>query len=205
MKSEDFRGLDKAVASYLVTPGSSNALAIMREARRIELSCSGISKDLATAHKKDARSLHDATLTLESDPEIVNRNMVARVISGFFPVLNSIEEFRSMEDRGLWDLVISGMGILSEIATSTQYLEATRISTKAHNERALLDIEDRLFYMSGSSGMDLTVTGPIIEGFLDEIRTIDIPIRMRPFVPFILWNMITILSYKQLKDEISGK
>ena len=107
-----------------------------------------------------------------------------------------------MEDRGLWDIVINGMGILSEIATSTQYLEATRITAKAHNERALLKIEDRLFSMSASSGMDLWETGPMIEDFLDEVRGIDIPIRMRPFIPFILWNMITILSYKQLKDEI---
>lgn len=198
--------LDEALAHYLMRPDSRAALNMAREARtvRIDAELSG-RKDIAnlcTDHHNDCLKLHDAVLTLESDPEIVKRNLVARVISGVFPVLNAVEEFRSFEDRSVWDMLINSFGVLSEIATATQYLEATRLSASAHNERVLVEIEERMVRMARLTQGDLKDKTELIENFLDSVREIKINPREKPLVPFVIWSLIVMISYKHLKERI---
>ena len=155
---------------------------------------------LAASHHEDCIKLHDAALTLESDPEIVGRNLTARVISGIFPVLNAIEEFRSFEDQTVWDMILNSLGVVAEVATATQYLEATKLSASAHSEMALVEVEERLVRLAENTEGDMEEKIALIEDFLDEVRDLNIPPRKKPFVPFVLWLLITVVSYKQLQD-----
>jgi hypothetical protein len=200
----DFKGLDNALAQFMMTPTSGEALRMSREARNIRIRADAIEDEvlsrLAEEHYGDCLRLHDSILTLESDPEIVSRNLAARVISGVFPVLNAFEEFRSFEDKTVWDMVINSLGVLAEIATATQYLEATKLSSSAHAERALVEVEERLARMAENTGEDIEEKVSLVEDFLDEVRSLNLAPRKKPFVPFILWLLITVLSYKQLQD-----
>lgn len=206
MSGVSSEGIDSSVARYLMKPGSRQALKMAREARLLEVAVSQRENDevseLAREYRSDCLKVFDSALTLESDPEIVKRNLVARVISGVFPVLNSIEEFRSLEDRSFHDMLINSFGILAEIATATQYLESTKLSANAHFERALVDIEERLVEMSSHTEGDREEKIVSIEDFLDELRELKISTREKPFIPFLLWSMIAILSYRQLKSQL---
>ncbi len=204
MKGLDSEGMDRALAQFMMTSTSKDALRMIREARSIVITVEGsenvLVSDLASAHYHDCLKLHDACLTLEADPEIVGRNLTARIISGIFPLLNSIEEFRSFEDRTVWDMVINSLGIVAEVATATQYLEATRLSANAHSESALVKIEERLVRIARNNEGDLEEQISLIEEFMDEVRGLNINPRKKSFIPFILWLLISVISYKQLKD-----
>ncbi len=198
--------LDRAVASYMMKPDSRAALRLAREVRTIMVEAGSdgneLVAELCRRNHEDCLKLHDAVLTLESDPEIVKRNLVARAISGIFPVLNAVEEFRTFEDRAVWDVVINSIGVLAEIATATQYLESTRLQANAHNERSLVEIEERLVQLARGTEDDHLEKIAIIEEFLDEVRDIQMAPREKPIVPFIIWSMISVISYKELKDHL---
>ena len=130
----------------------------------------------------------------------MGRNLTARVISGIFPVLNAIEEFRSFEDQTVWDMILNSLGVVAEVATATQYLEATKLSASAHSEMALVEVEERLVRLAENTEGDMEEKIALIEDFLDEVRDLNIPPRKKPFVPFVLWLLITVVSYKQLQD-----
>ncbi len=206
MTEMDSEGMDRALAQFMMTSTSKNALRMVREARLIvigvEASENVMVSDLASAHHNDCLKLHDACLTLEADPEIVGRNLTARVISGIFPVLNALEEFRSFEDRTVWDMVINSLGVIAEVATATQYLESTRLSANAHSERALVEIEERLVRIARNTERDLEEQISNIEEFMDEVRGLNINQRKKPIIPFMLWLLISVVSYKQLKDAM---
>lgn len=205
MTDMDFNELDKALAQFMMTPTSREALRMSREARNIRIMADSSENEvlskIAEEHHGDCLKLHDSILTLESDPEIVNRNLAARVISGIFPALNAFEEFRTFEDRTIWDMVINSIGVMAEIATATQYLEATKLSSSAHAERALVEVEERLVKMAENTGENIEEKISLVEDFLDEVRSLNLAPRNKPFVPFILWLLITVLSYKQMKGN----
>ncbi len=154
----------------------------------------------AKGFHSDCLMLYDSILTLESDPEIVKRNMIARAISGIFPLLNTIEEFKSMEDRSKWDLLMNGIGILAELAQATQYLEATRLAASAHSERALVKVEERLVELALNGAGDIDTKISAIQDFLDNVRRLNVPPREKPLITFLLWTFISVLSYRRLKD-----
>ena len=198
--------LDQAVALCLVEPSSFSALTMVREARKIayltKRGSDGPLAEEAEGFHSDCLMLHGSLLTLESDPEIIKRNMIARVISGIFPLLNTIEEYTSIEDGTPWDMLLNGMGILSEMAQATQYLEATRLSAIAHTERELVRVEERLVYLAMSSGGDLDGKVLEVHTFLDRVRELSVPPREKPLITFLLWSFISVLSYRRLKDLI---
>ena len=208
MSEISLKGVDRSVAEYMMRPSSRVALKMAREARMVEVRARESGDDeimeLAKEYRSDCMKVFDSTLTLESDPEIVKRNLVTRVISGVFPVLNAVEEFRSFEDKSFYDMLFNSFGILAEVATATQYLEATKLSANAHFERALIEIEERMVEMADHSKGGLDEKIVTIEDFLDEVRDLGVPTKEKPFIPFILWALIAVLSYKKLKDEIEN-
>jgi hypothetical protein len=208
MSSISSEGLNRALAQFMMTSTSRDALRMAREARSLRIEAEAEGNEslsmLAASHHEDCLMLHDASLTLEADPEIVGRNLTARVISGIFPVLNAIEEFRSFEDQTFWDMVLNSFGIVAEVATATQYLEATKLTASAHAERALVEVEERLVKLAENTGGDMEEKIALIEDFMDEIRSLSIPPRKKPFVPFLLWILITVVSYKQLQDVLQS-
>jgi len=198
--------LDIALAKFLIEPSSRCAVEMQRSARQMmfEARIKGDAQieKMAREHMKDCMMLHDAVLTLESDPEIVKRNITARVISGAFPLLNTFEEFGSLEDKTLFELLTSTLGIVSEVATATQYLEGTRLSAMAHTERALLKLEDRFteLLMEREHGSRKELDG--VERLMDGLRELDLPPRERPFIPLLLWTLISVISYRKLKEVL---
>ncbi len=199
-------GLDRAVALCLVKPSSTATLDMVREARKVmflnlETSDEDLMKEAKGFHS-DCLMLHDSILTLESDPEIVKRNVIARVISGIFPLLNTIEEFRSMEDRTNWDLLMNGIGILAELSQATQYLEATRLIANAHSESALVRVEERLVVLARNSAGDIDSKISAIQDFLDNVRRLNLGPREKPLITFLMWTFISVLSYRRLKDAL---
>jgi hypothetical protein len=126
--------------------------------------------------------------------------MIARVITAIFPIMNSIEDIRNIAEKDVYDMLMNGLSTASEILTATQYLEGTRISARAHFERSLVGLEQRLsellFEREGhvSKGLDT------LEQFMDSLRKINVPPREMSFIPFLLWTMIVVLSYKQAKN-----
>jgi hypothetical protein len=203
MNETDSESMDNALARFMMTPGSRAALEMVRGARSLRNKLEG-SRDqelvrLVEEHHNDCMRLHDASLTLEADPEILGRNLTARVISGIFPVLNAIEEFRSFEDQTIYDMILNSLGIVAEVATASQYLEATRLSANAHSERELVKVEERLVKLSMNTEGDLDEKTAGIEDFMDEVRSLKIPHRKKPMIPFLLWILISVVSYKQLK------
>ncbi len=204
MVEDVMEGLDRAVAICLVKPSSAAALTMVREARKVTLrptvtSDEGLLEEAKGFHA-DCLMLHGSILMLESDPEIVKRNVIARAISGIFPILNTIEEFRSMEDRSHWDLLMDGIGILAELAQATQYLEATRMTANAHSESALITVEERLVVLARRGGGDIDSKISAIEDFLDDVRRLNLGPREKPLITFMMWTFISVLSYRRLKD-----
>lgn len=197
-------GIDEAMAKVLIQPSSSNALIMVREARRLkvlaEVGNDQVLVDRADIHLKNCKELHTIILTLESDPEIVKRNILARAISGIFPILNTIEEIKSLEDQTPFDLLMNGLGIVSELAQATQYLEATRLSSLAKSESALIRVEERLVELTLETPGDPEKELKSVEDFMDSVRALKMNTRDRPFIPFILWIFISVISYKRLKD-----
>jgi len=198
------KGVDKTMAKVLVQPSSPSALEMVREARRWKAIAIADKKEKLVmkvqGHLDNSIELYNVILTLESDPEIVKRNMLARAISGIFPLLNTIEEFRSFEDQTTFDMLMNGMGIISELAQATQYLEATRLSSLAHTERALVKVEQRLADLALETPGDVNLEMDAIEGFIDSVRSLDMNTRDRPFIPYMLWMFICVISYKRMKD-----
>lgn len=194
--------LDESIALMLVEPSSKAALKLIRtvDVLRLSVDDNTALAALSSLHD-DAMELQDVVLTLETDPEMVKRNMLARVISGVFPVLNTIEEFRSFEDKGFIDLFIDSMGVVSEVATATQYLESTRLSSAAHLERNLVKVEARFIELAASSAKAPLESALLVQGFMDDIRMHDLPTRQKVFLPFLLWMIIIVLSYKKVKEN----
>jgi hypothetical protein len=202
---EDLKELDEKMAVMLVEPSSMAALFFIRSVDLLRTSVKEADElELISVLHDDSMELHEVLLTLETDPEIVKKNMLARVISGVFPFLNSIEEFWSLEDKDLPDLLLDSIGVISEIATSTQYLEGTRLLAAAHFERNLVKVEERFVDIARSAGGDTRSKFHQIHSFLDDLRKLDIPSREKAFVPFLLWTIVIVLSYIKVKNVMMG-
>ncbi|MFW3146111.1 MAG: hypothetical protein ACMUIE_04790 [Thermoplasmatota archaeon] len=198
----DRERLDKAMAMMLITPSSKSTLDVVRAVSYLRAYASENGVTQLEALHGDLLELHDVVLTLETDPEIVKKNMLARVMSAVFPFLNALEEFETLEDKTGLELLMDSLGIVSEIATATQYLEATRLSASAHLERSLVKVETRMTEMAlagvGEPGEKMVS----VFKFMDDIRTIDIKNSQKPFIPLLLWISIVVISYKRVKESM---
>jgi hypothetical protein len=198
------QGVDEAMAKLLVQPSSENALAMVRATRRLKVLSEQEGKkeiaERADVHLQNSMDLHGMVLTLESDPEIVERNILARVISGIFPAMHTIEEFTTHEDRSPYDIIMNALGVVSELAQATQYLEGTRLLSLANSERALVRVEQRLVDLALETPGEPDKELDSVESFIDSVRGMELNPRDRPFIPFMLWIFISIISYKRLKD-----
>ncbi len=206
MGSEVFTAVDEAVAIFLVSPSSANALSIIRKARRIQAVLSVYHDKehvrIVKRFQEDAHKLHDSILTLETDPQIVKHNLLARVITAVFPVMNTLEDLRNIGDKDIYGMFMNGLSTVAEISTATQYLEGTRVIALAHFERAMVSIESRLSEII-MNGVEKVPDGlDALENFTDSLRNVDIPPRERPFLPFVLWTLILVISYRELRSTI---
>ncbi|MGA1822323.1 MAG: hypothetical protein ACMUIG_07335 [Thermoplasmatota archaeon] len=194
------KDLDEAVAIFLAAPDSKGALRIAREARALSHDGGDLEDRCADLHET-ALSLHRSAVILESDPEIVKKNTLARLLASIMPALNTWEEIRSMEDRGPEEVIVNILGIISEVATGTQYLESARMNTMAHFEEEMVRIEERMAEIAARSGDNVPEKIRAVEVFLDGIRARNMKPMERPLAAFSLWILLMILSYKRIKDS----
>ena len=193
--------LDKAVALFLMRPSSHNALEIVRATRRISLLEDDHGPNIQGL-MRDASALYRSAIIMESDPEIIKRNTLARVLAGLGPVLSGWEEIKTLEDRR-WDEILMSVGsVVSEVASSTQYLETARLTTRLHFKEELFGIEERMIRLAREhGGADKEKLGSI-EGYIDGImEKVDVP-REKPLLVFSLATVIMVISYRLYKENI---
>ncbi len=206
MKEISSKGIDEAFAVFLVESTSGHALRMVREARKLKVMVrDGVRMDLLDPVEvliQDCLNLHGAILTLESDPEIVKRNILARVISAVFPLMNTLEDLRTFDQKDAYDMFMNGLSTIAEISTATQYLDGTRLAATAHFESAMVEIENRMSELvMDTEGEDLEQLAEL-HGFLDSLRSLSLPTRQKPLIPFLLWLAIAVISYRKVKDRI---
>jgi hypothetical protein len=204
MKEISSKGIDEACALFLMESTSGHAHNMVREARKLKITVrDGGREDLLDPVEvliQDSLKLHSAILTLESDPEIVKRNILARVISAVFPLMNTLEDLRTFEQKDAYDMFMNGLSTIAEISTATQYLDGTRLAATAHFETAMVEIENRMSELvMDTEGDDLEQLAEL-HGFLDALRKMEIPTRQRPIIPFLLWMTVAVVSYRRVKD-----
>ena len=197
----DTEALDKAVALFLMRPSSATALGVAREARKLSIRIDGPDGRL-DGLTKDASDLFRSALIMEADPEIVKRNTLARVLAGLGPFLSAWEEVKTLEDRTWDEILISAGSVVSEVASSTQYLESARLTTHLHFREELYGIEDRMVKIAAEHGGDLERKIGRVEDFIDGIvRDTEDP-KEKPVVLFSLRTVIMVISYRLVKENI---
>jgi len=183
---------------FLVSPSSRSALEICRKARHMRVDRNKM--ELVDNLYSDSRELYRSALFLESDPEIVRRNTLARVLAGISPFLDTWEEFVSLEDRTVNEIGLNLLRIVSDLSSASQYLETARINTDLHFKEHLFSIEERMVRMVQDSGMDVTERTLLVGTFIDNIRDKTVDPYQKPVIIFSLWTILCVISYRTLKD-----
>ena len=191
--------LNEAMAAALTDPSSGEILDLMREIRRdrVRHMASGniaIAQNTSSFYS-DCANLYKNALFLESDPEIVTRNTLARVLAGIGPFIQAFEEIRTLEDKDVWELMTDAGSIIAEIASASQYLESVKLTTQAHYKENLLEVEERMMEMAENS-MDPLGSMARVSSIMDSISSLDIPSQSKPFIPFVLWMLLVIIDYR---------
>ncbi len=192
--------MDRAMALVLATPSSEAVTRLMREVRLERADLSDIdsirlSQDLYT----DCSRLYKAALALESDPEIVQRNTMARVLSGIAPVLDAFQEVRTFKQKDTMELISDAVQILAEVGTASQYLASAELSTEAHFRENMLHLEERLTDLIEAGGKDVKEGMRAVHSVMDSIRGSDLTLESKPFVPFILWTLMVMADYRHYR------
>jgi hypothetical protein len=61
-------------------------------------------------------------------------------------------------------------------------------------------VEQRLVELALETPGDVDAEMDAVEGFIDSVRSLEMNTRDRPFIPFMLWTFICVISYKRMKD-----
>jgi len=196
--------LDRAMAVALTEPSSGSILSLMREIRSDrakKLQAGDIAAaQSASALYTDCSHLYKSALVLESDPEIVSRNTLARVLAGISPFIQAIEEVKSLHQKSFWDLLLEAGSIITEVASASQYLESAKLATEAHFKDSLLPLEERMAEMAEETS-DPLGNMEKVSSFMDSVSGLEIPVEAKPFVPFVLWMILVIIDYKLYSME----
>src|SRR5512137_326748 len=134
--------LDTAMALVLASPSSVNVRRLIREVRLERASLSDVGSVHASEDlQQDCMMLHRSALVLESDPEIVERNTMARVLSGIAPVVDAFQEVRTFHQKNAVEIFSDVVQILAEVETASQYLAGARLQTESHFSESMLLLE----------------------------------------------------------------
>jgi hypothetical protein len=198
--------LDRAMALVLASPSSENVRRLMREIRLERADVSDIDAVRASEDlHSDCKGLHRAALALESDPETVERNTMARVLSGIAPVVDAFQEVRTFRQKDAIELFSDVVQILAEVGTASQYLAGAKLQTEAHFSESLVQLEERLSDIVEANGTDVREGLLAVSSFVDSVRKIDLPLEAKPFVPFILWALLVTADYKLYRMTMGGQ
>lgn len=191
--------LDRAMAKMLLETSSSSILDLARAAR-IERARMMDEGNVSKAQRlsllyNDCVHLYGCALDLESDPEIVRRNSIARLLNTISPVLLSIQDIRSLEKRGPIDAISTVISTLSDFASASQYLASSKLITEAHYRENMMEMEERLAEHIEASGEDVKERLMALSKMMDDLLQEDLPVVSKPFVPLLIWTLIVVMSY----------
>ena len=199
--------LDKAMAIFLLQPSSPASLALVRVARSIKMimKCMGRPDDqgFVEALYEDAKSLHQTVIVLESDPEAVRMNSLARILTGIGPSLNIAANLRSRGKEAASDILKEIASMILEVGAATQYLDSTRLSAKVHFEQELLELEECLIQRLEPLIGDPFDRAEKVAEFCDGLRSVNKETEEKVLTLFIMRIFIAILSYKSVKGQFT--
>ncbi|MDG6225254.1 MAG: hypothetical protein QCI82_07045 [Candidatus Thermoplasmatota archaeon] len=191
--------LDRAMAAMLMDMGSGSILDLIRVARleRARMMDAGEvqkAQDL-TILVNDSVHLYRCALDLESDPEVVRRNSIARLLNTISPVLLSVQDIKSFKERGPLDAISTVISTLSDFASASQYLASSKLITEAHYRENMMEVEERLAEHIEASAEDVMERLSALSKLMDDLLLGDIPVVSKPFVPLLIWTLIVVMSY----------
>ena len=190
--------LDGMMALLLVQPSSTSALSFLRAVRSIRSSRSfshGRQKEgLVDQLYADARNLHHILLLLETDPEIIRRNSLARILVGAEQVLSGLKDLQSADGPSSVSILEKIPEIVLNIGSATQYLNAAKLNESMNFEEELVNT-----IMEFMIPDDYKRSKFVME-LCDRTRSMKIPSGQKGAILFIFWLFITLISYRRVKE-----
>lgn len=202
------KNLDETMAVLLAAPSTVNALSLARNARALEMEWAKAKKKESTIFNQlysDAVNLHNAILAFENDPQMVDQNAMARVLSGITPALLSLEEYLSGEDVDFWEILMDGSAVAFHLVATTPYITSAKYAVDTHFNEELVSVEDRLVVLLHEIGQDIQASISKASELCDSFRSRDLSHTEKPAIIFLLRYIIMILSYNNFKESIKGK
>jgi hypothetical protein len=192
----------------MAAPSTKNALSLARLARALEMEqVKARSKDSSVFSQlyNDAVNLHNAILAFENDPQMVDQNALARVLSGITPALMSLEEYLSGEDVDFWEILIDGSAVAFHLVATTPYITSAKYAVDTHFHEELVSVEDRLVALLHETGQDIQASLTKSAELCDSFRERNLSHAEKPALIFLLRYIIMILSYNNFKESMKSK
>jgi hypothetical protein len=202
------KNLDETMAVLLAAPSTKNALSLARNARALEMEWAKAKKMNSSIFGQlysDAVNLHNAILAFENDPQMVDQNAMARVLSGITPALLSLEEYLSGEDVDFWEILMDGSAVAFHVVASTPYITSAKYAVDTHFHEELVSVEDRLVAILHENGQDIQDSLTKSAELCDSFRKRDLSHTEKPAIIFLLRYIIMILSYNNFKESMKAK
>ena len=202
------KNLDEAMAVLLAAPSTKNALSLARYARALEMEWAKAKKNDSTIFGQlysDAVNLHHAILAFENDPQMVDQNAMARVLSGITPAILSLEEYLSGEDVDFWEILMDGSAVAFHLVATTPYITSAKYAVDTHFHEELVSVEDRLVAILHENGQDIQASISKASELCDSFRKKNLSHAEKPAHIFLLRYIIMILSYNNFKESIKAK
>jgi hypothetical protein len=200
--------LDEAMAVLLTAPSTRSALILARKARAMEMGWEKATKKDSTVLGQlysDAVALHNAIVAFENDPQMVDQNALARVLSGITPALLSLEEYLSGEDVDFWEILIDGSAVAFHYVATTPYITSAKYAVDTHFHEELVSIEDRLATVLHETGQDIQTSMRKSAELCDSFRKKSLSHVEKPALIFLLRFVIMILTYNNFKESVKAK
>jgi len=207
-KEIGIKELDESMAVLMTHPSTKAALTLARNARALEMSrAAAKNKDsgIFSTLYSDAVSLHHAILAFENDPQMVDQNALARVLSGITPALLSLEEYLSGEDVDFWEIMIDGSAVAFHLVATTPYITSAKYAVDTHFHEELVSVEDRLVTLLHENGQDIEEAMTKSAELCDSFRKKNLSHVEKPALIFLLRYIIMILSYNNFKESVKAK
>ena len=196
--------LDEMMALLLVRPTSTTALSFLRAVRSIQFNqSSSRSRDAEVIVQRlygDARNLHHIMLLLETDPEIIRRNSLARILVGAEQILDGLKDLHSSDKLSSVNILEKIPGIVLNIGSATQYLNAAKLNEKLNFEEELVNTEERLISILEFNITDHSERSKFVVEICDRIRSMKISPGHKAAILFIFWLFIALISYRRVKE-----
>lgn len=208
VRAQAIREMDEAVAVMLVELSSKNILQASREAFQVAMVLKNQKDEKwkrAQGVTDDLGLLYESALMVERDPEVIQRNSLARVMMALSPMIIGFQDFVSTPELPLWKVGTQATVLAFEIIGSTQYLESAKLIVGAEYEKNLWDLERRateILDERTDDPADVMSNMKKLSAFFDNFRGPEYPHEQKPSTFLVLSLLIFIIAYYDLKAAL---